>query len=136
MDGRMSNASQKLDGAERKPEPRRRRRSIKERREIAEASLKPGTTVRDVAEAYEVHPSQIGKWRRLYRNGQLGNAPAPAMLAVHIAEEVEPKKRSRASNLQRNQAGAIHIEFARARVSIEGGADAAMVRAVLECLAG
>lgn len=132
----MSNASQKLDGAERKPEPRRRRRSIKERREIAEASLKPGTTVRDVAEAYEAHPSQIGKWRCLYRNGQLGNAPAPAMIAVHIAEEVKPKKRRRGSNLQRNQAGAIHIEFARARVSIEGGADAAMVRAVLESLAG
>jgi transposase-like protein len=82
-----------------------------------------------------VHPSQIGKWRRLYRNGQLGDAAAPAMMAVHIAEE-EPKKRSRGSNLQRNQAGAIHIEFARARVSIEGRADAAMVRAVLECLAG
>jgi transposase-like protein len=92
--------------------------------------------VQDVAEAYQVHPSQIGKWRRLYRNGQLGNAPAPAMLAVHIAEEVKPNKRSRGSNLQRNQAGAIHIEFARARVSIEGRADAAMVRAVLECLAG
>ena len=73
---------------------------------------------------------------RFYRNGQLGNAPAPAMMAVHIAEEVKPKKRSRGSNLQRNQAGAIHIEFARARVSIEGGADAAMVRAVLESLAG
>ena len=131
----MSNASQKLDGTERKPERRRRRRSIKERREITEASLKPGATVRDVAQAYEVHPSQIGKWRRLYRNGQLGNAPPPAMMAVHI-EEVEPKKRSRGSNLQRNQAGAIHIEFARARVSIEGRADAAMVRAVLECLAG
>ena len=132
----MSNASQKLDGTERKPEPRRRRRSMEERREIAEASLKPGTTVRDVAEAYEVHPSQIGKWRRLYRNGQLGNAAAPAMLTVQIAEEVESKKRSRGSNLQRNQAGAIHIEFARARVSIEGRAEAAMVRAVLECLAG
>ena len=132
----MSNASQKLDGTERKPEPRRRRRSIKERREIGEASLKPGTTVRDVAQAYEVHPSHIREWRRLYRHGQLGNAPAPAMLAVHIAEDVEPKKRSRASNLQWNRAGAIHIEFARARVSIEGRADAAMVRAVLECLAG
>ena len=132
----MSNASQKLDGTERKPEPRRRRRSIKERREIAEASLKPGTTVRDVAEAYEVHPSQIGKWPRLYRNGQLGNAASPAMLAVRIAKEAEPKERSRGSNLQRNEAGAIHIEFARARVSIQGRADAAMVRAVLECLAG
>jgi len=132
----MSSASQRVDGAERKPEARRRRRTIKERREIAEASLKPRTTVRDVAEAYEVHPSQVRKWCRLYRNGQLGNVASPAMLAVRIAEGVEPEKRSRASNLQRNQDGAIHIEFARARVSIEGRADAAMVRAVLECLAG
>ena len=132
----MSSASQKMEPTERKPEPRRRRRTIKERREIAEASLKPGSTVREVAEAYEVHPSQIGKWRRLYRHGQLGNGAAPPMLAVHIAAEEKANKRSRASNLQRNQAGAIHIEFARARVSIEGGADAAMVRAVLESLAG
>jgi len=132
----MSSASQKADGAERKPGPRRRRRTIKERHEIAEASLTPGTTVRDVAEAYEVHPSQVRKWRRLYRNGQLGNAPAPAMLAVRIAEGVEPEKSGRASKPQRNQDGAIHIEFARARVSIEGRADAAMVRAVLEYLAG
>jgi transposase-like protein len=131
----MSSASQKVDGEERKPEARRRRRTIKERREIAEASLKPGTTVRDVAEAYEVHPSQIRKWRRLYRNGQLGSAATPAMLAVRI-EDMEPEKRRRASKPPRNLDGAIHVEFARARVSIEGRADAAMIRAVLECLAG
>src|SRR3954464_10041643 len=116
----MSNASQKLNGAERKAAARRRRTSIKERREIAEESLTPGTTVRDVAEAYEVHPSQIRKWRRLYRNGQLGNAATPAMLALRIAEGGEPEKSSRSSKPQRNQDGAIHIEFARARVSIEG----------------
>src|SRR4051812_41083185 len=132
----MSSASQRVDGAERKPEARRRRRTIKERREIAEASLKPGTTVREVAEAYEVHPSQIRKWRRLYRNGRLGSAARPAMLAVRIAEDVEPEKRRRASKPPRNPDGAIHVEFARARVSIEGRADAAMIRAVLECLAG
>ena len=132
----MSSASQKADGAERKPAARRRRRTIKERHEIARASLKPGATVRDVAEAYEVHPSQIRKWRRLYRNGQLGTAATPAMLAVRIAEGVEPEKSSRGSKPERNQNGAIHIEFARARVSIEERADAAMVRAVLEYLAG
>ena len=72
MDDRMSNASQKLGGAERKPEARRRRRSIKERREIAEASLKPGTTVLYVAKAYEVHPSQIGSGVVCIGMGNLG----------------------------------------------------------------
>jgi transposase-like protein len=131
-----SSASQKADETERKPEATRRRRTIKERREIAEASLKAGATVQEVAEAYEVHPTQIRKWRRLYRNGQLGNTATSAMLAVRIAEGVEPEKRSHTWKPQRNEGGAIHIEFARARVSIEGKADAAMVRAVLECLAG
>jgi transposase-like protein len=132
----MGNTSEKVDGTERKPETRRRRRSIKERREIAEASLKPGTTVQKVADAYEVHPNQIRKWRRLYRNGQLGNTTASSMLAVQIAEDAEPEKRSRTSKPLRNQDRAIHVEFARARVSIEGRADVARVRAVLECLAG
>lgn len=131
-----SSASQKAVETEREPEATRRRRSIKERREIAEASLKPGATVQEAAEAYGVHPTQIRKWRRLYRNGQLGDARAPAMLAVRIAEGAEPEKKGKASQPQRNEGGAIHIEFARARVSIEGRADAAMVRAVLEYLAG
>lgn len=132
----MSSGSQKAVETGREPEATRRRRSIKERREIAEASLKPGITVREAAESYGVHPTQIRKWRRLYRNGQLGNTATPTMLAVRIAEGVQPEKRSPASKPQRNEGGAIHIEFARARVSIEGRADAAVVRAVLECLAG
>jgi transposase-like protein len=132
----MSSVSPRAVETERKPEATRRRRTIKERREIAEASLKAGTTVREVADAYAVHPTQIRKWRRLYRNGQLGNTATPTMLAVRIAEGVEPEKRSHLSKPQRNEGGAIHIEFAQARVSIEGRADAALVRAVLECLAG
>ena len=58
------------------------------------------------------------------------------MLAVRIAEGAEPEKKSKTPKRQRNEGGAIHIEFARARVSIEGRADPVMVRAVLECLAG
>jgi hypothetical protein len=41
-----------------------------------------------------------------------------------------------ASKSKANQHGIIHIEFASARVSIEGTADGTTLRAVLECLAG
>jgi transposase-like protein len=88
-----------------------------------------------VAQAYDVHPSQVGKWRRLYRSELLGNASAPALLAVRIAEGTEDEGTSRGSKPKRNPVGIIHIEFARARVSIEGMAETAMVRAVLEYLA-
>jgi transposase-like protein len=71
----MSNSSnQKGEAVERRREARRHRRSIEEKRQIAEASLRPGSSVAEVAKAYAVHPSQVGKWRRAYRSGLLGDA--------------------------------------------------------------
>jgi transposase-like protein len=130
----MSNSNQKSNGPEQEAAIRRRRRSDEEKREIAEASLKPGASVRAVAEAYGVHPSQVGKWRRLYRGGS--SRKTPALLAVRVTDDAPQCQRSRASRSKANQHGIIHIEFPRARMSIEGTADGATLRAVLECLAG
>jgi transposase len=131
-----SSSNQKGEAVERKREVRRRRRSVEEKRHIAEASLQPEASVADVAKAHGVHPSQVGKWRRAYRSGLLGNTSEPALLEVRVADRVEQRETSRASTPKGKQTGFIHIEFARARVSIDGTADAATVRAVLECLAG
>ena len=132
----MKSSNHETKGSEGKPEAERRRRSVEERREIAEASLKPGVSVREVAQAYGVHPRQIGRWRRLYRSGCLGNTPAPAILAVRVTDDEQADHTNDSSKSKVNGHGMIHVEFARARVSIEGRADAGMVRAVLECLAG
>jgi transposase-like protein len=131
-----SSSNQKANGPEQKTGAKRLRRSADEKRQIAEASLKPGASVQQIAQAYGVHPSQIGKWRRLYRSELLGHASEPALLAVHIADDLEQDATKRTVKPQRSQTGIIYIELARARVSIEGGADAATVRTVLECLAG
>lgn len=131
-----SSSNQKGEAAERRRKVRRRRRSVEEKREIAEASLQPGTSVAEVALAFGVHPSQVGKWRRSYRKGLLGNLSAPPLLAVRIADAVELDGTSHASEQKSKQSGSIHIELARARVSIDGSADATTVRAVLESLAG
>ena len=82
----MSSSNQKGNGSEQKPERKRRRRSAEEQRAIAEASLKPGISVREVAEGFGVHPSQVGKWRRLYRSGPATDVPAPALLAVRVID--------------------------------------------------
>lgn len=125
----MNSTNQKVNGSE--PKRRRRMRSVEEKRAIAEASMKAGASIAEVAERYGVHSSQVRKRRRLNRNGALGNGSAPALLAVRIDESVKQTgSRSKAA-----ERGIIHIELARARVSIEGTADAAAVRAVLECLA-
>lgn len=129
----MSGSNQK--GNESENVVRKRRwRSSEERRAIAEASLKPGSSLREVAEEYGVHPSQVGKWRRLYRKGALGSTAA--MLAVRVTDDVQAGHPSRSSKSKVNGHGMIHIEFARARVSIEGMVDAATLRAVLASLAG
>jgi transposase len=133
----MSNSNHRSNGSEQEATIRRRRRSVEEKREIAEASLKPGASVRAVAEAYGVHPSQVGKWRRLYRGGSSRKVQAPALLPVSVTDDAPKKQLSRGTQSIANQHGIIRIEFAGgARVSIEGIVDGTMLRAVLASLAG
>jgi hypothetical protein len=58
------------------------------------------------------------------------------MLGVRVTDEVQPDQTSRSWKSKVNGRGLIHIEFARARVSIEGMVDAATLQAVLASLAG
>jgi hypothetical protein len=55
---------------------------------------------------------------------------------VRVTDDVQPDQTSRSSKSKVNGRGLIHIEFARARVSIEGMVDAATLQAVLASLAG
>lgn len=44
---------------------RRRQWSAEEKREIVEKSKLPGMSISHVARKYDVHPSQLFRWRRL-----------------------------------------------------------------------
>jgi transposase len=50
---------------------RRRRWSAEEKREIVEESELPGMSISYVARKYDIHPSQLFRWRRLARQGAL-----------------------------------------------------------------
>jgi len=72
-------------------------------------------------------------WRRLYREGKFAAEPAQAMqlLPVSIAEH-ELVERP-AEEVVIPSCGSIHIELGgEVRISVEGGADPAAIRAVLE----
>jgi transposase-like protein len=57
----MSTLNQTAHGSEQERKAKWLRRSAEEKRRIAEASLTPGASVHEVAQAYRVHPSQVGK---------------------------------------------------------------------------
>ena len=121
---------------------KRRYRTVEERRRIVEETLVDGVSVAVVARRHGVNANQVFQWRKLYQSGLLEASPQQRqhnrarLLPVTVVGEAgsgEAQKVSVAAPL----GGAIHIEFpGRALVSVEGNADAALVRVVLEGLRG
>ncbi len=117
--------------------PARQRRSIAEKRRIVEETLVDGASVARVARAHGINANQVFGWRRLYLAGRLGERkPAMKLLPVRVSESlpaplpVEPSS----ADFAKLQSGTIHIELRQAQVHIEGNADPALVRVLLECL--
>ena len=114
-------------------------RSVEEKRRIVEETLKAGVSVSSVGRAHGINANQVFGWRRLYLAGRLGERkPAMKLLPVRVSESLPaplPMERTSA-DLPKPQPGTIHIELRQAQVRIEGSADAALVRVLLECLRG
>lgn len=120
--------------------PQRQRRSIAEKRRIVEETLVPGASVARVARSHGINANQVFGWRRLYLAGRLGEPkPGIKLLPVRVSEStstpvVVESVESGLSDVVQPQSGTIHIELRQAQVRIEGGADPALVRVLLECL--
>ena len=115
--------------------PLRQRRSIAEKRRMVEETLAPGASVARVARAHGINANQVFGWRRLYLAGRLGECkPAMKLLPVRVSESLPAPLPERGPDLPKAQPGTIHIELRQAQVRIEGSADPALVRVLLECL--
>lgn len=121
----------------------RRRWSTEEKRRIVELTLEPGASVARVAQAAGVNANQVFLWRRAYRNGELlSGGSSSALLPVVIGSEVAnaPEIAAEAEAVPVDAgavqpSGAIHIELpGRAMISVERGADRALLRTILESL--
>ena len=115
----------------------RQRRSIAEKRRIVEETLAPGASVARIARAHGVNANQVFGWRRLYLAGRLGQQkPGIKLLPVRVSESKSAPVvvEDRVTDLSQPQPGRIHIELRQAQMRIEGNADPALVRVVLECL--
>jgi transposase len=108
---------------------KKRRRTIKERRDIVEETLVPGASVARVARKHDVNANQVFYWRKLFREGRLGISMNPQLLPVKV--EAEPVK-SVAPILS---PGTMEIAFPKGTLRIAGSVDVVALRAVLESLA-
>jgi len=119
--------------------PQRQQRSVAEKRRIVEETLVEGASVARVARAHGINANQVFGWRRLYRAGRLGERkPAMKLLPVRVSESLPTPLpvEHRSAEFPKPQPGTIHIELRQAQVRIEGSADTALVRVLLECLRG
>jgi transposase len=106
--------------------PKRERRSLELKRKIVEETLVPGASVARVARAHGINANQVFGWRRQYLAGRLGAQRSIKLLPVTLqaSGQVAPA----------GEPGAIHIKLQHAQIRIEGSADVALLRAVLELL--
>lgn len=104
---------------------------------MVEETLVPGASVARVARAHGVNANQVFGWRKLYLAGKLGEQkPGVKLLPVRVRESlptpaaIEPGS----GDFGKAQPGTIHIELKHVQIRIEGSADPALVRVLLECL--
>jgi len=121
--------------------PKRQYRTIDEKRQIVEETLAEGASVARVARAHGINANQVFGWRKLYLEGRLGSASrAIKLLPVRVSES-SPSLATTTSGecspsavFSKSTPGTIHVELRHAQVRIEGSADPALLRVLLECL--
>jgi transposase len=130
-----------MDGAGVSGRRRRVFRRVEEKLRIVKLTLEPGASVASIAMANGVNANQVFRWKRQYERGDLkprGSKRATALVPVTIAAEPEVSKLVESSmpTATPPSVGSVTIEFpGRALLGIEGPADPAVIRAVLESLA-
>jgi transposase len=108
---------------------RRRRWSLQDKLQIVEETMQPGVTVTEVARRHELAPSVVFTWRRLAREGRLGDA-GPAFMPVEITPV--PVQAAPITSAPR-RTGVIEIVLGRGRrIRVDLAVDAEALRRVLQ----
>lgn len=108
----------------------RRRWPLSEKRRLAELTFQPGSSVAEVARENGVNANQLFRWRRAFERGEFAEPVCGALLPVTVSAAGESFPQQETSS-----SGSIHVELAgRALITIERGADASLLRSVLESL--
>ena len=107
---------------------KKRRRTIKERRDIVEETLVPGASVARVAPRHDVYANQAFYWRKLYREGRLGLGLATPLLPVKVEAEIPPEVVK--GDDPTLSSGTMEIKLSRGTLRIAGSVDVVALRTV------
>lgn len=116
---------------------RHQRHALSFKQQLVALTLVPGASVARLAREHGVNANQVFTWRKLSSEGRLGPVQpsavrwlpvdlAPTTVAAGTPPRVDPRVQP--------CSGRLHIECARAQLSIEGSPDAQVLRVVLEHL--
>ena len=109
---------------------------------MVELTFADGASVARVAREHGVNANQLFQWRRQYRAGRLGGAPAggaDTIKLLPVSVEADPSPVMALANdppAVSALPAAIHIKLGQAQIRIEGSPDVALLRTVLESLRG
>jgi len=117
--------------------PKKRYRSIEERRQIVEEALAPGVSVAAVARARGVNANLLFHWRKLYQAGLLSGPEQSEVRLLPVRVQRERKrKRARQAEAAREEDGTLEVTLAKAQVRVAGKVNSEVLRVVLRCLLG
>jgi transposase len=117
--------------------PKKRWRSLEERRQIVEEALVPGVSVSAVARAHGVNANLLFHWRKLYRAGLLAGREQDEVRLLPVRVQRERKcKKARHTKLAAEEDGTLEVSMAKAQVRIVGKVNSEVLRVVLRCLQG
>src|SRR5687767_11770573 len=109
---------------------RRRRWSLQDKLQIVDETMQPGVTVTAVARRHGLAPSVVFTWRRLAREGRLGNDAGPAFMPVEITP-VPAQAPTIVSSSRRTGLIEIVLRHGR-RIRVDREVDAEALRRVLQ----
>jgi len=111
------------------------RHSLEFKRSLVEQTLRPGVSVARIAREHGVNANQVFGWRKLYREGLLGEQGKAVanLLPVTVSAGTVPTTASGALKA-RPSAGRLWLESPKGCLNIEGQPDPATLRLVLEHL--
>jgi transposase len=112
------------------------RHSLEFKRRLVEQTLLPGASVARIAREHGVNANQVFGWRKLYREGRLGEEGKAVanLLPVTVTEGTGPTMTGSAALRARASSGRMWLESPKGCLNIEGHPDPAILRLVLEHL--
>ena len=115
---------------------RYQRHSLEFKRRLVEQTLLPGVSVARIAREHGVNANQVFSWRKLYREGLLGEEGKAVanLLPVTVTAGTVPTMTASAALRSRANPGRMWLESPKGCLNIEGHPDPATLRLVLEHL--